>query len=81
MMATMEKKLLRAEKRRYSDSLRQIEAVKDTLYPNGNLQERTDNFLNFSQQDPSFIDHLLEYFDPFDFQFNVLSYHDKKGTA
>lgn len=72
----IEKKMLRAEKRLQSDRLRQIEAVKDALFPLGGLQERTDNFLNFYQQDAVFIKRLLESFDPFDFEFNVLSYHD-----
>lgn len=71
----IERKLLRAEKRCQSDKLRQIEAVKDTLFPNGNLQERTDNFLNFYQQHPEFISNLIENFDPFDFQFNILIYN------
>jgi bacillithiol biosynthesis cysteine-adding enzyme BshC len=81
MIQTIELKMVRAEKRKQSDSLRQIEAVKDVLFPNGSLQERTDNFLNFYQQDTAFIQKLLEQFDPFDFQFNVLSYHDQKGTS
>jgi bacillithiol biosynthesis cysteine-adding enzyme BshC len=68
----IERKLLRAEKRLHTDKLRQIEAIKDELFPNGSLQERTDNFLNFYQQDPQFIQKLTESFDPFDFQFNVL---------
>ncbi len=81
MVQAIEQKMVRAEKRLQSDSLRQIEAVKDALFPNGSLQERTDNFLNFYQHDPSFIQTLLTHFDPFDFQFNVLSYHDQEGTA
>ena len=70
----IERKYLRAEKRLHGDKLRQIEAVKDALFPNGNLQERTDNFLNFYQRDPKFIQHLLDNFDPFDFKFNILTY-------
>lgn len=70
----IEQKFLRAEKRLHADKLRQIEAVKDILFPNGNLQERTDNFLNFYQRDPEFIQHLLDTLDPFDFRFNILSY-------
>jgi bacillithiol synthase len=70
----IERKLLRAEKRLHSDKLRQIEHVKDALFPNGNLQERTDNFLNFYQQDKDFISKLIQHFDPFDFRFNVLTY-------
>ena len=70
----IEKKFLRAEKRLHADKLRQIEEVKDALFPNGNLQERTDNFLNFYQHDPEFIKRLLLNFDPFDFRFNILTY-------
>lgn len=70
----IERKLLRAEKRLHEDRLRQIEHVKDMLFPNGNLQERTDNFLNFYQQDKEFISKLIDKFDPFDFSFNVLTY-------
>ena len=70
----IEQKMLRAEKRRESDKLRQISEVKDELFPGGGLQERTDNFLNFFPRDVSFIEHLEEHFDPFDFQFNILTY-------
>jgi bacillithiol synthase len=68
----IERKLLRAEKRLHGDKLKQIEWVKDVLFPNGSLQERIDNFLNFYQQDPLFIKKILDAFDPFDFRFNVL---------
>ncbi len=70
----IEKKMLRAEKRLHADKLRQIEAVKDSLFPNGSLQERTDNFLNFYQSDPSFIRKATDHLAPFDFKFNVLIY-------
>jgi bacillithiol biosynthesis cysteine-adding enzyme BshC len=70
----IERKLLRAEKRNHTDKLRQIEAVKDAMFPNGGLQERVDNFLNFYQHDKDFIRKLTDSFDPFDYQFNVLTY-------
>jgi bacillithiol biosynthesis cysteine-adding enzyme BshC len=70
----IEKKMMRAEKRLHEDRLRQIGDVKDHLFPNGGLQERTDNFLNFYQQDPDFINRLLKMLDPFDFRFHVLTY-------
>ena len=70
----IERKLLRAEKRLQSDKLRQIEEVKDVLFPGGGLQERTDNFLNFYQQDPAFISSVIQQLEPFDFRFNVLTY-------
>lgn len=68
------KKMLRAEKRIQKNKLDQIESVKDLLFPNGSLQERTDNLLNFYPADPQFIQSLLANLDPFDFQFNVLTY-------
>lgn len=68
----IEHKLLRSEKRFQSDKLRQVETLKDTLFPNGSLQERTDNFLNFYLTDPQFIQKLITHFDPFDFRFSIL---------
>jgi bacillithiol synthase len=73
-LSSIEQKMLRAEKRKHAEKLQQIEAVKDTLFPNGNLQERTDNLLNFYPADPEFIDQLLTNFDPFDFRFHTLIY-------
>ncbi|MCU0419836.1 MAG: bacillithiol biosynthesis cysteine-adding enzyme BshC [Cyclobacteriaceae bacterium] len=73
-LAAIETKMLRAEKRKQADKLRQIEAVKDQLFPQGGLQERSDNLLNFYPADPNFLTHLLAHFDPFDFRFHVLTY-------
>lgn len=73
-LETIGKKMVRAEKRTHDDKLRQIGSVKDTLFPNGSLQERTDNLLNFYPSDPQFLRKLLDALDPFDFQFNVLTY-------
>ncbi len=70
----IESRLLRAEKRKHADKLRQIEEVKEALFPHGGLQERSDNFLNFYQTDNAFIQKIEEAFDPFDFQFNLLRY-------
>ncbi len=70
----IEQKILRAEKRVHREKLGQLESVKDALFPNGSPQERVDNFLNFYQKDPQFIQKLLEVFDPFDYKFNLLFY-------
>jgi bacillithiol synthase len=70
----IEQKLLRAEKRLHADKLKQLESVKDELFPKGSPQERVDNFLNYYQKDPQFIQSLLASFDPFDFRFNLLFY-------
>lgn len=67
-----EKKLVRAEKRKHAEKKSQIAEVKDLLFPGGTLQERKDNFLNFFQEDPQFIEKLLEIFDPFDYRMYLL---------
>jgi len=70
----IEQKMLRAEKRVHKEKLGQLEFVKDQLFPHGSPQERVDNFLNFYQKDPQFIQKLIDSFDPFDFRFNLLFY-------
>lgn len=68
----LEKKLLRAEKRNLKDKTSQITDVKQQLFPGGSLQERKDNFLNFYMEDASFIDQLIDIFDPLDLRFQVI---------
>jgi bacillithiol synthase len=40
----LEKKIFRAEKRKFTEQRNQIEQIKQTLFPNKGLQERIDNF-------------------------------------
>ena len=43
----LEKKMLRAEKRKFTDQQRQIHAIKEKLFPGNSLQERHDNFMPY----------------------------------
>jgi bacillithiol synthase len=43
----LEKKMLRAEKRKFADQQRQIHTIKQKLFPHDGLQERFDNFLSY----------------------------------
>lgn len=43
----LEKKILRAEKRKFSDQRNQINQIKTALFPNNGLQERVDNFSSY----------------------------------
>jgi bacillithiol biosynthesis cysteine-adding enzyme BshC len=43
----LEKKMLRAEKRKFSDQQRQIHALKENLFPASGLQERIDSMLSY----------------------------------
>jgi bacillithiol biosynthesis cysteine-adding enzyme BshC len=43
----LEKKMLRAEKRKFTDQQRQIHTIKEKLFPGNGLQERQDNFMSY----------------------------------
>ena len=43
----LEKKMLRAEKRKFTDQQRQIHTIKENLFPKNGLQERIDNFMYY----------------------------------
>lgn len=73
LLANLEKKLFRAEKRKHDVSLKQIENVKNRLFPNGTLQERVLNlapmYVNYGED---FISSLIENFEPLGGDFTVL---------
>jgi len=70
----LEKKLIKAEKRRYQTHLAQIDHIKEELFPNGSLQERTENFgMLYVRWGQGFIDELIRHFEPLDFEFAVLT--------
>jgi len=72
-MKNLEGKLMKAEKRTFSDALAQIDAIKGKLFPRGGLQERTDNFgLFYVKYGKQFIKELVENFKPLDLKFTIL---------
>lgn len=68
----IEKRIIKAEEKNQETSIRQLENIKEKLFPDGKLQERTDNFLNFYLNNPEIIDQLTEVLEPLDFNFNIL---------
>lgn len=61
MMDNVEKKMLRAAKRRFIDQQRQLEALKAKLFPSNSLQERTENILFFyALYGPGIIDEIYK---------------------
>jgi bacillithiol synthase len=71
---TLEKKLLKAEKRKYGDLQRQVYSLKAALFPTGGLQERVENFLPwYAQYGPAFIDDLYTHSPALDQDFVILS--------
>ncbi len=67
-VARLEKKMRRSEERNQETGVRQLLAVKDELFPNGGLQERTENFLTFQLADPAFLQKMKQHFNPFDYR-------------
>ena len=68
----LEKRIKKAEEKKFETSLAQLHAVKEKLFPGGGLQERSENFLNYYLNDPQFISKTSQHFDPLDFKFNIL---------
>jgi len=56
-LSVLEKKMLRAEKRKMQVQLDRITRAKAALFPNNSLQERTDNFLEY------YLGHGAAFFD------------------
>jgi bacillithiol biosynthesis cysteine-adding enzyme BshC len=73
LISNLEKKMLRAEKRKHKTSLAQIEHLKEKLFPTGVLQERVLNIAPmFVSYGDDFIESLIIHFKPLDHQFTVL---------
>ena len=68
----LEKRIKKAEEKKFETSLAQLHGLKEKLFPGGGLQERSDNFLNFYLNDPEFICKISQHFDPLDFKFNIV---------
>lgn len=46
-LEAIEAKVLRVQKQKMETDMKQLEDIKNRLFPNSNLQERSENFLNF----------------------------------
>jgi bacillithiol synthase len=70
----LEKKMLRAEKRKFTDQQRQIHTIKEKLFPGNSLQERYDNFMPYyAKWGREFIQRLYEQSLNLEQEFVILS--------
>jgi bacillithiol biosynthesis cysteine-adding enzyme BshC len=70
----LEKRLLKAQKRKLSEEVARVQALRDALFPSGSLQERSRNFSEFYLQwGPELFDILLEDFMPLRQEFSVFT--------
>lgn len=73
----LEKKLMRAELRKFEAEQRQIHAIKEKLFPLESLQERIDNFMPYyARWGKSFIDALYQHSFSIEQEFGILTEKD-----
>ena len=71
---SLEKRLVRAEKRKHETTVSQIRNLYDRLFPGGGLQERYDSFLPYLMRDgDAFVQRLLAAFDPLAMQMHIFT--------
>lgn len=69
----LEKKMLRAEKRKFAEMQNQITRLKKVLFPDNNLQERVENFISFyAKYGPEFILQLHQHSPALESEFVLL---------
>ncbi|MCX6294209.1 MAG: bacillithiol biosynthesis BshC [Sphingobacteriales bacterium] len=70
----LEKKMLRAEKKKHEIAIRKIQKIKSTIFPNGTLQERVENVLPLlAKHGLSFIDALYNSSESFEQKFSFIA--------
>lgn len=72
-LENIEKRLKKAEEQKQETGIQQVLGLKSKLFPEGGLQERTDNFLNFYANNPDFVNNLLKQFNPLQFDFQIIT--------
>ena len=71
-LAALEKRLSKAAETKNETAYIQLTALKDKLFPDGGLQERSENVLNILINNPRFIQQLIDAFEPLALEFTVL---------
>jgi bacillithiol synthase len=70
-----EQRLIKHQKNAFETAMKQLEDLKEKLFPNKGVQERVDSFFNFcaSGNVSSFLQELKENIDPFEKDFVILT--------
>ncbi len=70
----LEKRLLKAQRKRYEESLTRLTAIQDELFPEGHLQERMSNFSEFYMlYGRDLFTRLKEELHPFSREFTIIT--------
>jgi bacillithiol biosynthesis cysteine-adding enzyme BshC len=71
----LEKKMVRAEKRKQSVDIQRIHRIKTELFPQDNLQEREEHFSRWvGQYDLSWIDTIMEHSKGLESKFSIINF-------
>lgn len=74
-LENLEKRLLKAQKRKLKDEVQRIAKIQNDLFPNRSLQERQTNFSEFYvEYGKELISALLENLDPLESNFKILTF-------
>ncbi len=74
-LAELEKKMLRAEKKKFVTEQEQIKKIRSALFPGNNLQERVENFSgSYAVQYKEFFKSIMNYSTPLGLEFAVIIY-------
>jgi len=69
----LEKKFVKADKNNFDEAISQIDKLKEKFFPEGQLQERIENFgLLYAKYGDGLIEDLLKFFNPLDMKFTIL---------
>lgn len=73
-LKNLEKRLLKAQKRKLKDHIERSTDLKDQLFPNGSLQERNTNFSElYLEFGDDLITGLMASLDPLNIQFSIIT--------
>ena len=73
IVANLEKRLLKAQKRKHTDELERIINLQNQLFPQGGLQERKTNFSEFYlDYGDTVIEKLIRNLKPLENKFNCI---------
>lgn len=72
----LEKRLLKAQKRKLKDQVRRMTEIQNELFPGQSLQERNQNFSElYLERGEALIPELTAALKPLDLQFSILTHH------
>lgn len=75
-LKNLEKRLLKAQKRKYSETLERITNLQNELFPNQSLQERQANFSEYYLENgDDLIEKLMQKLNPLNTHFEILTLH------